>query len=292
MTGFARAQGQFGAVSWTWELKSVNARGLDVRCRLPAGHEALDGPAREAATSKGLKRGNVSVALTVTRGSEAPAVRVNEQLLLELARRMHTLQHRFPDFAPPRLDSLFAVKGVVEVVEEEEDDEARDARFSAMLTSLGHAVAGLAEMRLVEGARLAQVLTGHLDEIARLTAAAEGTPSLRPEAARERLQTLVATLLGASPQLSEERLAQEAALLVGKADVREELDRLKAHAGAARDLLAAGGPVGRKLDFLCQELNREANTLCSKSADVELTRLGLDLKAVIEQFREQVQNIE
>lgn len=291
MTGFARAQGQFGAVSWTWELKSVNARGLDVRCRLPAGHEALDGPAREAAT-KGLKRGNVSVTLNLTRGSEAPTIRVNEQLLLELARRMHAMQHRFPDFAAPRLDTLFAVKGVVEVVEEEEDDEARDARFSAMLTSLGHAVTGLAEMRLVEGTRLAQVLTGHLDEIARLTAAAEGTASLRPEAARERLQTLVANLLGASPQLSEERLAQEAALLVGKADVREELDRLKAHVGAARDLLAGGGAVGRKLDFLCQELNREANTLCSKSADVELTRLGLDLKAVIEQFREQVQNIE
>lgn len=291
MTGFARAQGQFGATVWTWELKSVNARGLDVRCKLPPGHEALDGPAREAAT-KALKRGNISVSLTVTRTNESPAVRVNEPLLLELARRMNTLQHRFPDFSAPRLDTLLAVKGVVEVVEEEEDDEARDARFSAMLTSLGHALEGLVEMRNVEGLRLAQVLDGHLDEIARLTQAAEGTASARPEAMRERLKTLVETLLGASPMLSEERLAQEAALLVGKADVREELDRLKAHAGAARDLLAGDGSVGRKLDFLCQELNREANTLCSKSSDVELTRVGLDLKAVIEQFREQVQNIE
>lgn len=291
MTGFARAQGQFGATVWTWELKSVNARGLDIRCKLAPGHEALDGPAREAAT-KVLKRGNVAVSLAVTRVNEAPTVRVNEQLLLELARRMNALQHRFPEFAAPRLDTLLAVKGVVEVADEEEDDESRDARFSVMLTSLLHALEGLVEMRSVEGARLALVLEGHLDEIARLTAAAGDCASARPDALRERLRTLVETLLQASPALPEDRLAQEAALLVGKADVREELDRLKAHVGAARDLLAGDGSVGRKLDFLCQELNREANTLCSKSSDVELTRIGLDLKAVIEQFREQVQNIE
>jgi uncharacterized protein (TIGR00255 family) len=291
MTGFARAQGQYGASVWTWELKSVNARGLDVRCKLPPGHEALDGPVREAAT-KLLKRGNLSVNLSATRSGDGPTVHINEQLMLELARRMNTLQHRFPEFAAPRLDTLFAVKGVVELVEEEEDDEARDTRFSAMLGSLTHALEGLMEMRTVEGARLAGVLNGQLDEIARLTDAAAATASARPEAIRERLRTLVETLLQASPALSEERLAQEAALLVGKADVREELDRLKAHIGAARDLLAGDGSVGRKLDFLCQELNREANTLCSKSSDVELTRIGLDLKAVIEQFREQVQNIE
>lgn len=291
MTGFARAQGQYGSSVWTWELKSVNARGLDVRAKLPAGHESLDGPVREAAT-KLLKRGNVSVSLTVSRSGEAATIKINEQLLLELARRMNALQHRFPEFAAPRLDTLFSVKGVVEVSEEEENDEARDTRFSAMLVSLGHALEGLIEMRNIEGARLSGVLNGQLDEIAHLTEAAQGTATARPEAMRERLKTLVETLLQASPALSEERLTQEAALLVGKADVREELDRLRAHIGAARDMLASGGSVGRKLDFLCQELNREANTLCSKSSDVELTRIGLDLKAVIEQFREQVQNIE
>lgn len=291
MTGFARAQGQHGNTVWTWELKSVNARGLDVRTKLPPGHEALDGPVREAAT-KLLKRGNVAVSLSINRSGETPTIRVNEQLLLELARRMNTLQHRFPEFSAPRLDTLFSVKGVVELVEEEEDDEARDTRFSAMLINLGHAVEGLQEMRGIEGARLVGILNGQLDEIARLTVAAEGSASARPEALRQRLKTLVETLLQASPALSEERLAQEAALLVGKADVREELDRLKAHVAAARDMLASDGSVGRKLDFLCQELNRETNTLCSKSSDVELTRIGLDLKAVIEQFREQVQNIE
>jgi len=291
MTGFARAQGQYGATVWTWELKSVNARGLDVRAKLPSGHESLDGPVREAAT-KILKRGNVSVSLSVNRSGEQPTIKVNEQLLLELARRMNTLQHRFPEFSAPRLDTLFSVKGVVEVVEEDEDDEARDKRFSRMLVSLGHALAGLIEMRNIEGARLLGVLNGQLDDIARLTKAAEGTATARPEAMRERLKTMVETLLQASPALSEERLTQEVALLVGKADVREELDRLNAHVGAARDMLTGDGSVGRKLDFLCQELNREANTLCSKSSDVELTRIGLDLKAVIEQFREQVQNIE
>lgn len=291
MTGFARATGHHGAIHWTWELKSVNGRGLEVRCRLPQGYEALEVPAREAA-AKALKRGNVNIALTVVRGAETPAVRINEPLLMQLAAMLQDIGKRVPGFAAPSLDSLLGVRGVVEIAEEEEDDAVREARLADTLAGLDEALTHLGAMRLAEGKRLAAVLESQLDEIARLTAAAETTASARPEAMRQRLKTLVETLLQASPALPEERLAQEAALLIGKADVREELDRLKAHVVAAREMLATGGAIGRKLDFLCQEFNREANTLCSKSSDVELTRIGLDLKAVIEQFREQVQNIE
>ncbi len=291
MTGFARAQGQHGPVTWIWELKSVNGRGLDLRFRLPPGFEALEVPARDAA-AKALKRGNVNINLAVSRSTEAPQVRINEALLRQVAGVLAESHKNLPGFAPPGLDAVLAVKGVVEVIEDVEDEEQREARIGAALESFAEALRNMSGMRLTEGARLAEVLRAHLDEIQRLSQAAERTASARPEAMRERLKNLVESLLQASPALPEERLAQEAALLVGKADVREELDRLRAHVGAARDMLKDGGAIGRKLDFLCQELNREANTLCSKSSDVELTRIGLDLKAVIEQFREQVQNIE
>jgi uncharacterized protein (TIGR00255 family) len=291
MTGFARAQGHHGPVTWTWELKSVNGRGLDLRFRLPPGFEALEVPAREAA-AKALKRGNVNITLAVTRSAEIPQVRINEALLQQIAGVLAESHKRLPGFTAPSLDSVLAIKGVVEVVEEEEDEALREARLAAVLDGFADALAHMASMRLTEGARLVEVLAAQLDEIERLSQAAERTASARPDAIRERLRNLIEGLLQASPALPEERLAQEAALLIGKADVREELDRLRAHVAAARDMLSGGGAIGRKLDFLCQELNREANTLCSKSSDVELTRIGLDLKAVIEQFREQVQNIE
>lgn len=291
MTGFARSQGHHGPVTWTWELKSVNGRGLELRFRLPAGYEALEVAGRDAA-AKVLKRGNVNITLSAQRGDETPTVRINQALLQQIATVLADSQQRLHGFAPPSLDAVLGIKGVVEVVEQEEDEAAREARLAAVLAGLTEALANLAAMRLTEGARLAEVLNAQLAEIGRLAAAAEQTASARPEAIRERLKTLVEALLQASPALPEERLAQEAALLVGKADIREELDRLRAHVAAAAEMLKAGGAIGRKLDFLCQELNREANTLCSKSADVELTRIGLELKAVIEQFREQVQNIE
>lgn len=291
MTGFSRAQGHHGPVTWTWELKSVNGRGLDLRCRLPQGYEALEVPARDAAT-RALKRGNVSINLSAVRAAETPVVRVNEPLLQQLAAMLAERHRALTGFAAPSLDSLLAIKGVVEIVEEEEDEAVREARLASVLAGLNEALDGLRAMRLAEGARLHDVLAGQLGAIASLVEAAERTASARPEAMRERLRALVGALLQAQPALPEERLAQEAALLVGKADIREELDRLRAHVGAARDMLSGGGAIGRKLDFLCQEFNREANTLCSKSSDVELTRIGLDLKVVIEQFREQVQNIE
>lgn len=293
MTGYARSEGRDAQVSWVWEAKSVNGRGLEVRVRVPAGHDALEAAAREAA-ARHLRRGNVQLSLNVSRIVEAPMVRVNTALLEQLLAMCQSWQHRFPAVEPARWDGLLSVKGVLEQVEAEDADPeaARQSREVAMRADLDTAMAALAAMRAVEGGRLAGVLTGQLDEMAALAGRAAACAALRPEAIRERMKAQVAAVLEAAPALSEERVAQEVALLAVKADVREELDRLAAHVAAARDLVAGGGAVGRKLDFLSQEFNREANTLCSKSSDVELTRIGLDLKAVIDQFREQVQNIE
>ncbi len=287
MTGFARAQGADAAVTWVWEARSVNGRGLEVRGRVPTGLEALDQAAREAA-AKRFKRGNVNLTLTVQRTAAAGEVRINEALLEQLL----ALRAKFPQLGTPSFDGMLAVRGVIEVAEAAEDEAMVAAREAAMLATLGGALDALAAMRAEEGRRLDQILRGQLDSIEALVAQAGQTAAARPEALKERLRAGVAALLEANVPLPEDRLAQELALLVSRTDVREELDRLGAHIAAARDMLAAGGPIGRKLDFLCQEFNREANTLCSKSQDVELTRVGLDLKAVIEQFREQVQNIE
>lgn len=293
MTGYARAEGRDAQVSWVWEAKSVNGRGLELRLRMPSGHDSLEPMAREAAARR-LKRGNVQLSLTVTRMVEAPMVRVNTDLLHQLARLVGEIGPAYPNIAPARWDGLLSVKGVLEPTEAEDPDSeaVRKSREESMRATLDQALDNLAEMRLSEGARLKGVLLAQLDEIETLGVRAGATAVLRPEAVRDRLRQQVAAVLEAAPSLPEERIAQEVALIAVKADVREELDRLGAHVAAARELIGAGGAVGRKLDFLAQEFNREANTLCSKSSDVELTRIGLDLKAVIDQFREQVQNIE
>jgi uncharacterized protein (TIGR00255 family) len=290
MTGFARQEGGDGTVSWSWEIKSVNGKALDLRCRLPSGYEALEPMARAAAAER-CARGNLQVGLAVDTSDRPLRVRVNQALLDQLLELAETLKGRAGADAP-RLDGLLALRGVVEAVEEEEDPEARAAREAAMAADLGLALDALVEMRRAEGARLRDVVEGHLSNMAELVGQAAACASAQPEALRRRLKERVEELLAASPALPEERLAQEAAVLITKADVREELDRLEAHLAAAGELLAAGGPVGRRLDFLCQEFNREANTLCSKAPDVELTRIGLELKGVIDQLREQVQNIE
>ena len=296
MTGFARGEGVDApelhpGLHWAWELKSVNGRNLEVRCRLPPGFEALE-PVARAAVAERCKRGNVTVNLTLARGSEPPRVRINRELLDQLIALAGELQGRI-NAEPPRLDGLISVRGVVEVVEEAEpSEEQRTERTSRLTASLGRAIEALVAMRRDEGRKLAGLVGAHLDGIESLCARAAATAAAQPAALKARLKQQVEALLDASPALPEERLAQEAALLVTKADVREELDRLAAHVAAARKLLAEGGAVGRKFDFLCQEFNREANTLCSKSADVELTAIGLDLKATIDQLREQVQNIE
>ena len=279
MTGFARSQGAFGRLSWTWEIKSVNAKGLDLRVRLPSGFDALDGPLRSGVNER-FKRGNITASLSYKRGTangEAAVLKVNRALLDER----------------PRLDTLLAVRGVVELAEEdEESEEERRAREAAMAESLAEALSALAENRAREGGTLADALTQHVDRIEALIGEAGRLAATAPEAIQARLREQVAALLETASALSEDRLAAEVALLATKADIREELDRLRAHVDGARTLLEAGGPIGRKFEFLCQEFNREANTLCSKSTDVELTRTGLDLKVAIDQLREQVQNIE
>lgn len=290
MTGYARAPGQDADVSWVWELKSVNGRGLELRLRLPSGYDLLDLPAREA-VQKELKRGSVTVNLTVTRLQKSAGVAVNEALLEQYAALAAAWQKK-TGLAAAAIDGLMALRGVVETGESEEAPAAVEVRAAALKDSLAEALKSLSAMRAAEGRRLAAVLAGQLDEIAALVAQAERCAALDPAAIKDRLRRQVQALLESVPALSEERLAQEAALIAAKADVREELDRLKAHLAAARDMLASGEAVGRKLDFLCQEFNREANTLCSKAGEVELTRIGLALKAIIEQFREQVQNIE
>jgi uncharacterized protein (TIGR00255 family) len=292
MTGFARSQGTDGQVAWVWELKSVNGRGLEIRTRLPSGLDAVDVAAKDLA-GRQIKRGNLNINLALHRDTTIGAVRINEALLASLAAMAQDLTKRFPGLASPSLDGLLALKGVLETADEETEDEAaRQGREAALLRDLEKAMAQLSAVRLAEGAKLAQVLEGPLGEIESLTGRAGAVAALRPDALRTRLRQQMDELLGAVPTLPEDRLAQELALLVSRGDVREELDRLRAHIAAARDLLAQGGAIGRRLDFLCQEFNREANTLCSKADDLALTNLGIELKAAIEQLREQAQNIE
>ncbi len=291
MTGFSRSEGQKDTRAWTWELKSVNGRGLDVRCRLPSGFEGLEQAVRDRVAAR-CKRGSIAVTLTVIRAEGDGGYRINQAVLADLLATLPQIRRQVPDAATPSIDGLLSLRGVIEPVEDTLDDEAKAAMETAMLADLQTALDALAAMRGDEGARLAPALKSRLDEIGRLTAEAEKLAALQPAAIRDRLKSQIEELIADVPAIPEERLAQEAAILMSKADMREELDRLKAHGEAARALMRVNGAVGRKLDFLCQEFNREANTLCSKSQDVELTRIGIELKAAIEQLREQVQNIE
>src|SRR5947207_2615234 len=290
MTGFARCNGTNGAYAWSWELRSVNGKNLDLRLRLPPGWDAVEASVR-AKAAEVLSRGTIYGTLSARREGVAPVVRVNEPVLAAVLSTMREVAQRV-ETAPARLDGLLALKGVIEVMDQEESEEDRRAAELAVIAGFGEALAALAGMRRQEGAALAGVLETRLDEIGRLADRAEATPGRRPEAIRSRLAEQVAVLVGASDRFDADRLHQEAILIASKADVREELDRLVAHVAQARRLLEAGGPAGRKLDFLSQELNRESNTLCAKSNDVELTNIGLELKTVVEQFREQVQNLE
>lgn len=288
MTGFARAEGETQGCRWSVEIKSVNGRGLDVRCRLPGGFDGLEPPIRTEIGHK-LRRGSVNVTVNATRGSAGEGVRINRPLLTQVLALARELEAQ--GLPPQRLDALLSVRGVIEA-EGEQDAALPDAVGPAILEGVRQALAQLAVARGAEGARLGETLTHLLDEIASLVKNAGALAVTQPQALRERFLRQLASLTEATPPLPDERLAQELALLATRSDVREELDRLRAHITAARTLLAEGAGVGRRLDFLCQEFNREANTLCSKSSDMELTRLGLALKATIEQFREQVQNIE
>ena len=290
MTGFARQEGGNGGVSWVWEAKSLNGRNLDIRCRLPVGYEALDAVARSV-VPRHCTRGNLQLTLTVDRSATPMTLKVNRDLLGQLVTLVSEIGTEVKA-APPRLDGLLAFRGVVEAVDEKETLAQLEARVAAMEGDLVRALAALTAMRRAEGRRLGAAIAGHLAQIESLVTAAANADAARPEALKARLRAQVGELLGAAPALPEDRLVQEVAVLVAKSDVREELDRLRAHISAARELIEGGGAVGRRLDFLGQELNREANTLCSKSWDVALTRIGLDLKSAIDQLREQIQNIE
>lgn len=288
MTGFARADGAQAGYSWVWEAKSVNSKGLDLRFRLPTGFDAIEAAARSIASQR-LVRGNLSISLTVQRPEKAPLLSVNRAVLDQ----MIALVGEYRANTPPDIEALLNVRGVVDVVEDAADDEdSIAARDAAIVEGFGVLVEALVRSRDGEGERLAIVVAEHVDRIAELTEAATALASMQPARRTERLRAQLDELLGEDTPVPEDRLAQEIAMIVARGDVREELDRLRAHVGAARELMSDGGAVGRRLDFLCQEFNREANTLCSKSSDLELTRIGLELKAAIERLREQIQNIE
>ncbi|MEW6643137.1 MAG: YicC/YloC family endoribonuclease [Pseudomonadota bacterium] len=290
MTGFARSHGHSGPYAFEWELKSVNAKGLDIRLRLPPGWDDIEPQLRKRATEV-LARGTVYANLTVKRASATQVVRVNEDVLASVLKVAADLSAKTGAVAPT-VDGLLALKGVIEVVEPESDEAEEQVARGAVLGAFETALASLVEMRRREGAALGQILGQRLEEIERLAARADAAPGRKPEAVRARLAEQIAALLETSDRFDPDRLSQEALMIAAKADIREELDRIASHVVQARDLLHKGGAVGRRLDFLAQEFNREVNTTCSKANDIELTNTGLEMKNVVEQFREQVQNLE
>jgi uncharacterized protein (TIGR00255 family) len=289
MTGFARTEGSAAGLTWAWELRSVNGRGLDLRFRLPPGWDTLEPALREAA-GKALKRGNVTANLTVKREIET-RLAVDPAALEQALALALDLHARIPGSPPPRAEALLGLPGVLRPVQADETAD-RDVATEAVRSGFAQALAALVTARQSEGARLAAMLTGQLDEIAALHKQATAEAADQPAAQRARVMDNLQALLREAPSLPAERIAQEVALLAARSDVREELDRLASHIQAAHALLQEAANIGRRFDFLVQEFNREANTLCSKSASVALTATGLKLKATIEQLREQVQNIE
>lgn len=290
MTGFARIEGAYSGTRWHWEVRSVNGRGLDVRLRLAPGFEALEMRTREV-TARHVARGNVSITLNVQRGESGADVQVNEAALERVLALIARLRAS-GDFDRPRPESLLAVRGILEPIEKPETATETEERTALMISTLESALSGLVTARSEEGARLERVLEQQFKSIEILVAEVAASPSRTPASIQARLREQLQRLSLAGSGLDETRLYQEAAILAARADIEEEIARLTSHVAAARDLLASGDPSGRRLDFLTQEFNREANTLCSKSNDLDITRAGLALKAIIDQMREQVQNIE
>ena len=290
MTGFARSHGASGPYVFEWELKSVNAKGFDLRVRLPQGWDELEAYARKR-TSEVLSRGTIYVNLNVRRTGAGATIRINEDVLDAVLKVASQLAGRV-DAVAPSIDGLLAIKGVIEVAEPESDEAEDKAAKSAAELAFDKALADLVNMRKREGVALGQILTQRMDEIEELANRAEASPGRKPEAIKARLAEQIAALFDVSDRFDPDRLMQEALLIAVKADIREELDRIASHIAQARELIRKGGPIGRKLDFLAQEFHREVNTCCSKSNDIELTNTGLAMKNVVEQFREQVQNLE
>lgn len=289
MTGYARAAGAVPGTAFACEVKSVNGRGLDIRLRLAPGFDALESDIRQL-IGRVISRGSLTFNLTVERDGAGGDLLLNRQALATVLSAIDELGATL-QAAPPSLDGILGLKGVLEQRDRPISAEAGEALTSAILDAANRALTDLVLARRQEGAQIAAVLLDRLDEIESLVQRAETHPARSRETILNKLRQQVADL-AADITLPEDRLAQEALLLATKADIREELDRLTAHIASARQLIRGGGAVGRRLDFLAQEFNREANTLCSKSNAVELTAIGLDLKAAIDQLREQVQNIE
>jgi uncharacterized protein (TIGR00255 family) len=291
MTGFSRVDGTADGLAWTWESRSVNGRGLDVRLRLPPGYETLEVPAREAVVKR-LARGNVAISLNVEKQQSSSSVRLNEAVLADVIKAADRVS-ALSGASKPDAAQLLIIKGVLENSDQlPETPEGRAAREKALLKSLEAALDKLGEARRAEGMRLADIIKDQLAQIERLTAEVRASPSRTPQAIATRLKDAITRLFETTAPLDVERLHQEAMLIATRADVEEELQRLSAHVSGAHEILGEPGAVGRKLDFLAQEFNREANTLCSKANAVDITRLGLQLKTIIDQFREQVQNVE
>ena len=290
MTGYSRSAGSFDGLHWQWEVKSVNGKALDLRCRLPVGYEALE-PQLRAAASRILKRGNLQASLNVTGATRSEEVRLNTDVLQQVIAAGEALRGRIGGDAL-RADQLLGLRGVLDVATPLEDEAEVERRHAAILASFLRALEDLDAARREEGARLAAVLTTQIERVESLVAAARDNPARSAEAIRARLAEQVARLMESGAELDPDRLHQEAILIATRSDIQEELDRLVSHVEAARKLLDSGDAIGRKFDFLAQEFNREANTLCSKAIDRSLTAIGLDLKTVIDQMREQVQNIE
>ena len=290
MTGFARSHGASGPYAFEWELKSVNAKGFDLRMRLPPGWDELEALAKKRA-GEVLSRGTVYANLTVKRANAVSSIRINEEVLASIIKVAHEVGGKI-DAVAPSIDGLLSIKGVIEVVEPESNEVEDTAAKAAAAIAFEQALTDLIEMRRREGVTLGQILSQRMDEIERLAKKAEAAPGRKPEAIRARLAEQIAALLDTSDRFDPDRLNQEAIMIAAKADIREELDRIASHISQAREMIGKGGPVGRRLDFLAQEFNREVNTCCSKSNDLELTNTGLEMKNVVEQFREQVQNLE
>lgn len=290
MTGFAHLEGTSGALQWAWEMRSVNGRGLDIRIRVPAGFERIE-PEVKKAVSQRFSRGNIQATLTIARDDRRIEATVNQEVLdavIDVAKKLGDSI----DADPPRIDGLLNIRGVLEFNEPQPDDETSRLEQTAILDGLGKTAEALALMRTAEGEKIGEFIKDQVDGIEALARKADADPSTKPENIAARLGTQVKMLLESGVELDEDRLHVEAAILASKADIREEIDRLFVHVEACRKLMADGGPVGRRLDFLAQEFNRESNTICSKSNASSVTAVGLDLKILIDQFREQIQNIE
>ena len=292
MTGFASGQGEALGLTWTWDLRSVNARGLDIRVRVPDWVDGLEQTLR-ALVTKRVARGSVTVSLRLQSNGTEPAQELNEaQLDRVLTAMMHIeaeAMARGLSLTASSAADLITVRGVMDIAHQQSDPaEVRAALVADFAPVLDSFIAS----RNSEGAALEDVLNGQVDQIAALVSQADTVAEARKDEQADRMRAAMARVVDAHDGVDEQRIAQELALIAVKADVTEEIDRLRTHVDAARALLGAGGAVGRKLDFLMQEFNREANTLCSKAQSAPLTAVGLELKTVIEQMREQVQNVE